>query len=79
MSQDGNKAASKESLYSGAIAGFVSVLALEPLDVLKTRLQEPSSHPMMTRIWNVYQTNGLRGYWRGTGMVIIFTLYINLN
>jgi solute carrier family 25 protein 38 len=61
-----------ESLGSGAVAGFASVLALQPLDVLKTRLQETPHHGIawsrrvMTVVQNTVRNDGVFGFWRGT-------------
>ncbi len=68
------------SLKSGLIAGFSSVLLLQPMDVVKTRLQELTSYSKPAtgvtsggRLWHViattYQVDGLRGFWRGTGIL----------
>lgn len=62
----------KESLSSGALAGLASVLALQPLDVIKTRLQE---QPRTTAPWHlrlqdaigaIQRQHGVLGFWRGT-------------
>jgi solute carrier family 25 protein 38 len=62
----------KDSLSSGALAGLASVLILQPLDVLKTRLQET---PRTTASWNeritgvlrgTLKQDGILGFWRGT-------------
>ena len=69
-----------EPFHAGAVASFVSVLALQPLDVLKTRIQEnqkiATSHSGSTEVANTllrtvsvqYQQEGIISFWRGTGI-----------
>ncbi|GAA6004771.1 hypothetical protein JCM11491_002223 [Sporobolomyces phaffii] len=74
-------------LASGAVSGAASVLILQPLDLIKTRIQQPQSHvPASSRapvsvppgIWattrRVVAQDGLTGLWRGTTP----TLYRNV-
>lgn len=62
------------AMSSGALAGLASVLSLQPLDVIKTRLQEmpATTAPWYSRISPVirttYQNHGLSGFWRGTSI-----------
>lgn len=65
-----------KSLTSGALAGLASVFLLQPLDVVKTRLQElprRGEHPPFARLHGVLrdtlQSDGITGFWRGTGML----------
>lgn len=60
-------------LSSGALSGLTSAVILQPLDLLKTRLQqasEPSSTAKRRRlaptIKQVLKEDGVRGLWRGT-------------
>ncbi|GAA5837148.1 hypothetical protein JCM5353_007172 [Sporobolomyces roseus] len=76
-------------LTSGALSGACSVLALQPLDLIKTRIQQlpppiagtSSIRPKLApppRIWettrSVVKTDGWKGLWRGTTP----TLYRNV-
>ena len=55
-------------LSAGAIAGLVSTLALQPLDVLKTRLQESTTPASLPTIINdiLLKKGDWRVLWRGT-------------
>ncbi|KAG8967607.1 hypothetical protein FRC03_009732 [Tulasnella sp. 419] len=60
-----------EHLTSGAFSGFSSAIALQPLDVLKTRIQQmdgaggkPQSTLAITK--EITSQSGIRGLWRGT-------------
>ncbi|CEM01713.1 unnamed protein product [Vitrella brassicaformis CCMP3155] len=54
---------------SGACAGIVGSVLLQPLDLIKTRQQQPNKAPEETRFLRVaaqtLKANGLRGLWRG--------------
>jgi len=69
-----------EHFSAGGISSFVAAIVLQPLDVLKTRLQEEKHHGKteklknFTRLYDVtafirrqYQKEGLISFWRGTG------------
>lgn len=64
-------------LGSGAIAGFASCIMLQPLDLIKTRLQEEPIHlkwstRLATSFNKVLTNDGWMGFWRGTCMSFIF-------
>lgn len=67
------------SFVSGAVAGLASVLALQPLDVIKTRLQETprSAAPWSVRLVgvlrNTWKQDGAAGFWRGTSIRLPMT------
>lgn len=54
------------SAISGAVAGLASVLALQPLDVLKTRLQEAPNRKIIPTISHTLKNEGIFAFWRGT-------------
>ncbi|KAF8629596.1 hypothetical protein AX15_003342 [Amanita polypyramis BW_CC] len=60
-----------QQLLSGSLSGFASTIILQPLDLLKTRLQQGSG-PLTTRhavigiTKDVLLRHGLVGLWRGT-------------
>ncbi|GBE79071.1 Solute carrier family 25 member 38 homolog [Sparassis crispa] len=63
----------RKHLLSGALSGLVSTVCLQPLDLLKTRMQQvdgtfPRSHNAMIleTAREIFRTEGLRGLWRGT-------------
>ena len=64
-----------DTLYAGAMAGFCSCLALQPLDLIKTRLQEQSHRVDFNRFLlfsqQIYYKDGLRGFWRGLTPTLI--------
>ncbi|KPV77325.1 uncharacterized protein RHOBADRAFT_33504 [Rhodotorula graminis WP1] len=64
-------------LASGAVSGAASVFMLQPLDLIKTRVQQDPAPPR-ARIWttakDVVRNDGVRGLWRGT----VPTLYRNV-
>ncbi|KZS94048.1 mitochondrial carrier [Sistotremastrum niveocremeum HHB9708] len=62
-----------QHLTSGAISGFTSAIALQPFDLLKTRLQQSDDHVRGRAPRNVFQVtkeilakDGPLGLWRGT-------------
>ncbi|TIB78964.1 hypothetical protein E3Q22_00755 [Wallemia mellicola] len=71
-----------QRLISGATSGFAAAVALQPLDVIKTRLQQVEGHNesinkknlssllKSTRVYDITKAiikeEGLRGLWRGT-------------
>lgn len=72
--------ASSATLLSGAASGLVSCVLLQPLDLLKTRLQQANSQnaPIGTKtrrlaktVEAVVQRDGIRGLWRGTWPTIL--------
>lgn len=68
-----------QHLFSGALSGFVGAILLQPLDLLKTRIQQGEtvySTPRGTSvIWNtaqiVVKQDGIRGLWRGTAATLV--------
>ncbi|KAL4082149.1 mitochondrial carrier domain-containing protein [Scleroderma yunnanense] len=66
-------AAIGQHLFSGALSGFAGAVLLQPLDLLKTRIQQGDGAPgsrNTTVIWNTSQDivrkDGIKGLWRGT-------------
>lgn len=68
------------TLLFGALSGLTSCVLLQPLDLLKTRLQQAhSDHAalgsktkrLVTTIQNVIRTSGPQGLWRGTFPTIL--------
>jgi len=58
-------------LFSGGLSGFVSVLTLQPLDLLKTRLQQlsngaPGKAGLFAVTRQIVEADGKLGLWRGT-------------
>lgn len=70
----------ESSLGAGAIAGLSACLLLQPLDLVKTRLQEPtdlkSSRRIPSIIRDVIRQHGITGLWRGTRKPFIFDSYV---
>ncbi|KAG8734810.1 hypothetical protein FRC10_011404 [Ceratobasidium sp. 414] len=61
-----------QHLVSGAMSGLCSSLALQPLDLLKTRLQQGARGlgGIFTIARNVIAQNGVIGLWRGTAPTV---------
>ena len=59
-------------LGSGALAGLATCISLQPLDYVKTRLQETKgSQSLGGRLQQVWRTTpSLPCFWRGTGKKI---------
>jgi solute carrier family 25, member 38 len=65
-------------LTAGAVSGLVNCVLLQPLDLLKTRLQQPASPPascrpptMISTVRSIYHQEGPLGLWRGTWPTIV--------
>ncbi|KAI6094477.1 solute carrier family 25 member 38 [Pisolithus croceorrhizus] len=67
-------AAISQHLFSGALSGFAGAVLLQPLDLLKTRIQQGDVAQQRTRnttiIWrtagDIVKQDGVKGLWRGT-------------
>lgn len=68
----------------GAVAGFVTTVATQPADVVKTRSQNVGGTSTMRAVREIYADLGIRGFWKGTTMRlgrtvfsggILFTVY----
>ncbi|KAF9066866.1 solute carrier family 25 member 38 [Rhodocollybia butyracea] len=60
-----------QQMTSGALSGLTSTMALQPFDLLKTRLQQGDSAnhrnvSILKATKEVLESNGMRGLWRGT-------------
>lgn len=68
-----------QHLISGALSGFASGIALQPFDLLKTRMQQGDGQVAGSRhqlrilgtAREVIQTNGVLGLWRGTTATLL--------
>ncbi|KAE9399152.1 solute carrier family 25 member 38 [Gymnopus androsaceus JB14] len=65
-----------QQMTSGALSGLASTIALQPFDLLKTRLQQGDSAKhsnisILQATRNVLDSNGIRGLWRGTAASLI--------
>ncbi|KAF8554100.1 solute carrier family 25 member 38 [Imleria badia] len=67
-----------QQLFSGALSGFASAVLLQPLDLLKTRVQQGDSAPgsrNTTLIWrtahDIIKRDGIGGLWRGTSASLV--------
>ncbi|KAJ3864279.1 solute carrier family 25 member 38 [Lentinula novae-zelandiae] len=65
-----------QQMTSGAVSGLTSTIALQPFDLLKTRLQQGDSVQdrnvsVLKTIREVLNSNGMRGLWRGTAPSLI--------
>ena len=74
-----------KSFSAGAASSFVSTTALQPLDVLKTRLQQSAmakshgNHRILSHVFcQVIGQYGIRGFWRGLSavsfVIVIYTI-----
>ncbi|KIK80899.1 hypothetical protein PAXRUDRAFT_763961 [Paxillus rubicundulus Ve08.2h10] len=73
-------AAVRQHLLSGAVSGFAGAVFLQPLDLLKTRIQQGdsaiSSNSRNTAlIWrtthDIIKQDGMKGLWRGTAATLV--------
>ncbi|RMX84111.1 hypothetical protein D0869_04809 [Hortaea werneckii] len=62
------KPSSAVSFAIGAIAGTGTVYATQPFDTIKTRTQAAKGESFVRAIAGVVQTDGIRGFWRGSTM-----------
>ena len=64
------------SLISGGIAGCIARTFTSPLEVIKTLKQttDCSSKSFSQCFKNIYETEGIRGYFRGNGTYLVRTL-----
>ena len=63
------------SLISGGIAGCIARTFTSPLEVIKTLKQTTSSSKSFSQCFkNIYETEGIRGYFRGNGTYLVRTL-----
>ncbi|EPT05528.1 hypothetical protein FOMPIDRAFT_1044854 [Fomitopsis schrenkii] len=68
-----------QHLLSGAVSGLASTITLQPLDLLKTRLQQgdqrirSSSHAgtIVSIARDIVRTDGVFGLWRGTAATLL--------
>lgn len=62
-------------LLGGATSGMVACIALQPLDLIKTRLQQHRHtlprHTIYSTIKDIIHTNRVHGLWRGTVPTIV--------
>ncbi|KAI7465885.1 hypothetical protein KC357_g7514 [Hortaea werneckii] len=63
-----SKPSSAVSFAIGAIAGTGTVYATQPFDTIKTRAQAAKGESFVRAIAGVVQTDGIRGFWRGSTM-----------
>jgi solute carrier family 25 protein 38 len=74
-------AAVRQQLLSGAVSGFAGAVFLQPLDLLKTRIQQgdsagsSSNSRNTTLIWrtthDIIKQDGIKGLWRGTAATLV--------
>ncbi|RMZ01599.1 hypothetical protein D0862_06305 [Hortaea werneckii] len=62
------KPSSAVSFAIGAIAGIGTVYATQPFDTIKTRAQAAKGESFVRAIAGVVQTDGIKGFWRGSTM-----------
>jgi len=64
-----------QQLLSGALSGLATTIALQPFDLLKTRMQQgdgslriptANSSLILGTARDVITTDGIKGLWRGT-------------
>ena len=53
------------SFLAGAFSGTCSTVLLQPLDLIKTRLQQSPGSTILNEVHYVLQTDGARGFWTG--------------
>ncbi|KAH9923262.1 mitochondrial carrier domain-containing protein [Fomitopsis serialis] len=68
-----------QHLLSGAISGLASTITLQPLDLLKTRMQQGDGRVSTSRhtgtvvslVRDIVRTDGVLGLWRGTAPTLL--------
>lgn len=66
-------------LLAGAVSGLITCVGLQPLDVVKTRLQESTKNSTWRVISDLYVKKGPFGFWRGTGKIALFHCFSSSN
>jgi solute carrier family 25 citrate transporter 1 len=56
------------NFFNGAVAGTVTTLVTQPVDVLKTRAQSMKGAGIAEAVSEIWKNGGLSGFWRGTTM-----------
>ena len=60
----------RNHLFAGSLGGLLSSVSLQPLDVIKTRLQQ-GTHPSLPAVIKSITQNNILNLWRGTGASVI--------
>lgn len=63
-----------QSFAAGAASGTVSTVLLQPLDMVKTRLQTSPSIPLRTHFRTIYRREGLLAFWKGLAPSLVRTV-----
>jgi len=76
------------SFLAGALSGSCSTVLLQPLDLIKTRLQQSPNPKVWTEICHVAKVDGISGFWTGVtpslwrtvpGIGLYFSCYHSLS
>lgn len=63
------------SFANGSVAGVVTTLATQPLDVIKTRSQSAHGASTVEAIKTILLDYGVKGFWKGTSMRLGRTVF----